>query len=357
MKLFRLIVAAIIAAACTAPTRVQETPSNVESIDAGIAEVALDVLPAIRGLDGKLCVLDFIPASSDKTFKSDFGRLVAEKLSAELVRRRASGERYAIVERTQLVRIMDDVDSWGENPRLIEGLRRMAGMDYLVSGSYEVVDDEVAVTAKVIKASDGSVKASGKTHWKLTPGLERLIHRQEKAAESIAMEAALVYKGAEDNKLRLVHEGMTLTERNSYGLYLRPAQDCWVYVYQADSRGKVSRLFPNPDFHTGSNFLLAGDEHWVPNETDLFELDTATGTETVYIVASREELPPLTSLSTARTGEFKSKLTSLNLMGVKGVVSTGVQRARPLKRRVEDIFTEQLKATANFYSTISFEHR
>jgi hypothetical protein len=174
--------------------------------------------------------------------------------------------------------------------------------------------------------------------------------------KTTAVEAALVYRG-EDGRLRQVHEGMTLTSKHLYGLYLRPAQDCYAYIYQVDSQGTVARLFPNADFHTGGNFLREGEERWVPNDTRLFELDETNGTETIYIVASRRDLPALAGEMAQHKDDLQKQFKTLRLMSVKGAVVAAARRTRPLKGNPEDILTEQFKAAGNFYYKISFEHQ
>lgn len=176
------------------------------------------------------------------------------------------------------------------------------------------------------------------------------------AAAPLSMEAALVYKG-KGGALPPVRDGMALTSLDQYGLYLRADQDCYVYVYQVDSRGSVARLFPNDDFHTGDNLLKAGEERWVPNDAEFFELDENKGTETIYVAASLRPLPGLEDKMLARASDLQQKFKTLSLMGVKGTARSEARRTRPLKGKSEKILMDQLKAARNFYYSISFEHR
>lgn len=348
--------------------------SGVKALDKGVARIAKQLWPEVRELQGNVCVLDFIRPAGKDPVRTEFGQLVAEKLSAELVARRGKKEGFAVMERLQLVRIMDDLGLWGaEESAVAEKLREKARMDYLISGTYSLVNERVAVTAKLVDVQTGSILATGKFDMRAGEALDRLMspsgdssgvasgdaagtRPSEAPAQRLALEAALVYRGS-DGKLRQVHEGMTLTSEHLYGLYLRPAQDCYVYVYQVDSKGKVMRLFPNIEFETGNNPLKGGSERWIPNDKKLFELDENKGIETIYVVASRNALLSLDEITVIKKGEFIERFKGLGLMGVKGMVSANAQRVRPLKDNPADFLAKSFGADQDCYWTISFDHQ
>jgi len=83
-------------------------------------------------------------------------------------------------------------------------------------------------------------------------------------------------------------EWLTLTDEDSYRIRFRTREDGWVYVFQVDSSGSLSQLFPNRDYGTAENPSSAGREYWVPSETMSLRLDKVVGEETVYVIFSRE---------------------------------------------------------------------
>ncbi|MBI4803010.1 MAG: DUF4384 domain-containing protein [Elusimicrobia bacterium] len=296
----------------------------------------------------KIAVLEFVYHDGARSSGSS---IVQERLTTYLV----ENGKLEVIERNLLKKVMDEMKfemSGAIDSKTTKELGKLLGVSAIVTGTLnDLPDNKTEVNARIIQTETGKILSAGRAKieraWTDMPPMP---------AEKLAMEAALVYKGT-DGKLRLVHDGMTLTSLHNYGLYLRPTQDCYVYVFQADSRGEVTRLFPNPDFHTGGNRLKAGEDHWVPNDDELFELDKNTGREMVYVAASREPLAALAELVTASAESFKEKFKSLNLMGVKGVTRIEPGRTRPFKGKAEEILTDQFQAAGNFYYTISFEHQ
>ncbi|MBI5210670.1 MAG: DUF4384 domain-containing protein [Elusimicrobia bacterium] len=341
--------------------------SDLASLDRGVDKAAKGLTAGLERVKGKVCVLDFISLSGDKVVASDFGHLVAEKLSAKLVERKGKKDVYEIVDRLQLVRIMDDTERWGGDLDRVNKLMAEAGMDYLVSGTYNIVNEQVSVTAKLIAADSGKILGSAEFAMKLDPGLDPLFASRQgtqakKApsddgkADRLRMDLALVYMG-KDGKLRVVHEGMSLTSRHYYGVYVRPDEDCYLYVYQVDSQGTVARLFPNPAFHTGSNLLKGGEERWVPNDAELFELDEVKGQETIYFVASRRELARLSNMAESGKDQFEKTFKALGLMGVKGTAAYEVRRVRPIKGTPAELAVLNLASDKDHFSSISFNHQ
>lgn len=341
------------------------TDSGIDKVQDGINAISDSILPVIRKTPGKFCVLDFT-ARENVNITSEFGQLLAEKLAAKLISKRKEGDTYEIIERQQLIKIMYDSTVFGADSDQINELRERAGMDYLVSGTYNIVGKNISVNARVISASSGTALAAGGFNAESGPELEKMISRrirlrEEKPGqaadekEKLSLEAALVYVGS-DAKLRLVSEGMVLTSNDDYALYLRPAQDCYVYVYQVDAKSSVARLFPNPGLKTAGNPLKAGEEYWVPNDSEFFFLDENTGPETVYVIAAREELPSLNRLISGKKAELQAQVKELKLMGLGGRRKLEIRRTRPIKGSPADVITKQLDSSGDFYYKVSFQH-
>lgn len=316
------------------------------------------LLPALKDSPGKVGVLMFTPID-DGTRTSPFGTLVQEQVTLQLAARRPKGARYSLVERREVFKLMEDSRVYGQDEDLFDKLRVKGGLDFMVSGTYAATDREVAVTASLLETRSAAVLASANVvlgNGKALASLMRLPEEKaEKEAPPLTLEAALVYAGA-DGKLRAVREGTTLTSRDNYALYLKPSQDCWVYIYQADSAGNTLRLFPNPAFDTAANPLSAGREYWAPNDGDYYYLDENKGRETVYVVASRKPKAALEELVSAKQEAFLKKVDELKLMGAGGRRSVSVVKAKPLNGAQADIISKSLGAAGDFVFSVSFRH-
>lgn len=321
------------------------------AVDDGVKKVVDALWPKVRVLEGRICVQDFIQPSAPDAGGAPFGRLLAEKVLLQLVKRRDKDKKAKFE---------------------IDDRLHMESINYLVTGVYSQLDERVTITAKLINVSNGSLLASDEFSMKAGAEFDRLALPPAKQTGAVkgrlAVDAAVVYAGL-DTRLRLVHPGMTLTSDHLYGVYLRPAEDCFAYVFQADSAGQVQLIFPNSHFHTDGNRLSAREERWVPNDQELYELDENKGIETIYVVASREPLPELEepvgtapdkAAQSAAQDQLLARFHKVGLMGVTGVRTVEVKRVKPLKDKAPDFLLNRLAADAahkGFYWTISFEHQ
>ena len=123
-------------------------------------------------------------------------------------------------------------------------------------------------------------------------------------------------------------DGSVLTSKDAYRLNLRLDHDCFVYVWQVDSQGKIFWLYPqNPtcDFSSGSNPSLASKGVQLPpGSSDGFELDDTVGIEHLYVAASPTRWENLEQqlLQMANKVVTKGKVTepfALKTRGVKGI--------------------------------------
>ena len=81
---------------------------------------------------------------------------------------------------------------------------------------------------------------------------------------------------------------IALTSRDEYGLRFRTSQEGWAYVFQVDSGGHLSQLFPVEEAATASSRVAAGQEYRLPGAGKAFQLDNEAGEETIYIVFAHE---------------------------------------------------------------------
>ena len=91
-----------------------------------------------------------------------------------------------------------------------------------------------------------------------------------------------------------------LTPADNYRLFLEPAVDCYVYVFQLTASGDLAKLFPNKASSPVQNPLRRGQMYYLPPEPDWFYLNTDAappgGQEHLYIVISAQHLEDLTKL-------------------------------------------------------------
>lgn len=120
----------------------------------------------------------------------------------------------------------------------------------------------------------------------------------------------LFYYEDYNGKMQVLSEGSVLSSKDSFAIYIRPSDTCYLYIYQIDSLGKSFRLFPNTDYKTASNPIEPAVDCWIPNNKNLFELDETTGKEYFYIFASIQPI-----------AEFEGKdSVTLNKKDIDGII-------------------------------------
>jgi len=102
----------------------------------------------------------------------------------------------------------------------------------------------------------------------------------------------------------------TLRSNDAYRIYIHPNSQCYVYIYQVDSKGKGSWLFPRKDV-AESNPLLKRD-YWIPSRNSQFTLDETIGAETIYFLATGQPADTLEAYVTA-TAEIPSEVVIKNI--------------------------------------------
>lgn len=69
----------------------------------------------------------------------------------------------------------------------------------------------------------------------------------------------------------------------------------YLYVITKGSSGKWSPIFPGADAEADTNRIEAGQVYQIPNAPKAFEFDARPGTETLFVVLSRERIADLDS--------------------------------------------------------------
>jgi len=80
-------------------------------------------------------------------------------------------------------------------------------------------------------------------------------------------------------------EAITLTAADNYRLFLEPAHECYVYVFQLTSADALAKLFPNETYTSVKNPLRQGQTYYLPSKPNWFYLGESKGQERLYVIA------------------------------------------------------------------------
>jgi hypothetical protein len=170
----------------------------------------------------------------------------------------------------------------------------------------------------------------------------------------LSLDSVFYYEN-EKGKMRIMEEGSVLKSGDSFAIYIKPSDDCYLYVYQVDSMNKSFRLFPNSKYNTGPNPLAAGSDNWMPNSKQLYVLDETTGKEYFYIFASREPVSDFEGANalnlTKNEIDEVIKIEKMGVASVKDKISRQKTLAPKRIWRVVDIKKKLVAQGAFVYTT------
>lgn len=170
----------------------------------------------------------------------------------------------------------------------------------------------------------------------------------------------LFYYEDENRRMKILTEGSVLKSGDGYAIYVRPSDSCYLYIYQVDALGKSYRLFPNPDFKTGTNPLPPAGDTWIPNTNELFELDETTGKEYFYIFASPDRINEFEGKNALNlTKKDIDSVIEIKKMGVAGIrLKRDTEKVTPPKRtqQVAEV-KKKLQAEGAFVYETWFWHK
>jgi hypothetical protein len=105
------------------------------------------------------------------------------------------------------------------------------------------------------------------------------------------------------------------TTRNAFAigenvdLYFRVNEDAFVYIFNTDSRGRVTQIFPN--FFDTRNRVRADRTYRIPERGYSLEVQGPAGVETIHILAVAERYSPLRVYEYfSRANPFPTNITS-----------------------------------------------
>ncbi|MCP4344988.1 MAG: OmpA family protein [Desulfobacterales bacterium] len=93
-----------------------------------------------------------------------------------------------------------------------------------------------------------------------------------------------------NNQVNILQRGDILTQNDNYAIEFKPKNNAHVYIYQVDTTGAMTLVFPNPDFSRASNPVQAGTHYRVPDQGNWFYLDNNTGKEQIIVMAHKKPL-------------------------------------------------------------------
>lgn len=179
--------------------------------------------------------------------------------------------------------------------------------------------------------------------------------------------------------ITITNESVMYSGQN-YQIGFRPNETSYVYVYQIDSNGNISRLFPGSDYLEPSNRMenpLKADQiYWIPGRDAWLRLDDQQGEERIYVIASRSRNAPLEDLykemetirqkggedTESRQVNEETRETVERIMGVsKAVVRkipSGSQRNQSAKARSFESFSQAIESTQlDVAESVRFFHK
>jgi len=159
----------------------------------------------------------------------------------------------------------------------------------------------------------------------------------------------------------LVKDGGELKSFDKFQIHFQPSADCYIYLLFYDSQGKASLLFPSEVMGT-NNFVKKGTEIRAPGPNLFYELDTVTGIETVYLIASAQPMADVDWLlekmeKAGGEAQYAAAIEkSLQARGI-GRITAGKKASFSLSdgKRVEKV-TEVVMGKGAVVRKLSFRH-
>ena len=167
-------------------------------------------------------------------------------------------------------------------------------------------------------------------------------------------------------RARPVTDGETLTENDNYKVLFQCNMQCYMYIAQLDSTGKMDPIFPG-QYVSGGNPTNPNTLLTIPPGTNWFFLDRNTGVETIYFIASRTRRTDIEQLFNKLADANKTLVRRTPISVESPVVFTrgigGVRQGRTQPVNFQDGSQGQYSSTlfesiqADFVVTRWFYHR
>lgn len=107
---------------------------------------------------------------------------------------------------------------------------------------------------------------------------------------TIAEASRLQIRAVKEGREILLEDGGTLTENDSYAVEFTTSDHRYVYLFQKDSAGKLTPIFPNPDVSELDNPLEQDAVYRMPRADAWFFLDEQKGEEEILMITSPQAI-------------------------------------------------------------------
>jgi hypothetical protein len=168
------------------------------------------------------------------------------------------------------------------------------------------------------------------------------------AQGSVSLRLEVRFRKGRRGDWQSLADGAKLSSADEYRLVASPSVARYLYVFQVDSLGKLTTLYPalaGARYSSGSNPLPAGQEVHVPADSAL-HLDENLGPEHVYAILATApwvdlEKALLAAEAAPGAGESVTEPFQLALRGVGGTVplsgeATATGKESPVERRAQE---------------------
>ncbi len=140
----------------------------------------------------------------------------------------------------------------------------------------------------------------------------------------LALAAAVLVEG-EEGRLAPLTAGGSVPSGGRYAVRFSTPEPAHAYAVQEDSGGHLVRLFPSPS-GGGKNPVRAKTDYYLPGGDQLFQLDDVTGSERIFVVATRVPARDIEDLlqrldTAADAGTVHELVLQIRSRGVAGVVA------------------------------------
>jgi len=317
-KIIRILMTLLIACSLSG-----YSPALASPIGKGIEKMSKDLVKGIiKSGRKRVGVLEFTTITKKKT---DFGKLISEKLSTELTS--MAGNNFRLIERSQVDKFL------GENPFLTaQEASEILKADVIITGTYALVGRNADINARAIDTADALALATAECvvnieGYKALLGPEALNGKlkEEREKRPISLTAQILAARWIDGQMveMVVKEGDTLFSNERFRINFRLNHDSYLYILLFSSQEEASILFPNPKIAL-DNYIRGNVPYSLPGEGLWFFLDDHPGIESLYFVASYEPMNDIAKLLSTinTTADSKRKHLSnkiIKTMGVRGI--------------------------------------
>ncbi len=202
----------------------------------------------------------------------------------------------------------------------------------------------------------------------------------QESSRPISFRWAVVGKTMVNGKKEIINiqRDTTLYTGDSFKMLVQPLSRCHVYVMFSDSRGGMTLLFPYSSQEIGTS-VSTDVSYTMPRGRLWYSLDSNTGRETFYIVASGERLNALEKLlvglkqqdeQTAKQvtqqviqqiNSYRKQYRKFTSLAEKPIAIAGNVRGIGDEKEVDRVdlsqFATEVEATGLYIRTITIEHR